>query len=175
MRFPKNASIVSVCVVPSTYQLDGSAFQTWDPDDDAANRIPDGVHEICFYAVDVAGNAEVGGDPKSNAPDTNCRAAIKVDAQAPVATAPIDPATPDGAGGFYRSAPTIDPSASDAGGGPYPGGFRDAGDGSVSWNGRDDEGRRVLAGSYVYRVQAIDQAGNAVLSTESRPLLVRIL
>jgi flagellar hook assembly protein FlgD len=60
-------------------------------------------------------------------------------------------------------------------GGPYPGGFRATGDGSVVWNGRDDRGNRVLLGSYVYRVQAIDQAGNSVLSTESNPLLLRLL
>ncbi|MEA2189921.1 MAG: hypothetical protein QOI73_42, partial [Solirubrobacteraceae bacterium] len=356
------------------YQVDGGAFQTWDPQDDAGNQIPDGVHEICFYAVDVAGNQEAGGNPKANAPDTNCRGSIKVDAKAPTASAPIDPAAPDGTNGFYSSLPEVDPSATDVAGGSgldraeyqidggvwqaaakfdvpegehelrvrafdvagnpsavvertlrvdttkpsaqlvavapaandqgwlrrpridsiaaedgrdgsgvasaswvldsaapanyegpfeigegihdvrarsldragllsdpatqtskidltdpvatptnglnlimilggnatlrfrvtdalaprvkvrvqvydtlgaivrridaagtYAGGFRATGDGSVSWDGRDDRGRRVIAGSYVYRVQAIDQAGNSVLSTESHPLLVRIL
>ena len=363
-----NGSGVDLSRAPSKirYQLDGGAFQTWDPQDDAGNQIPDGVHEICFYAVDLAGNEEAAGDPKANAPSTNCRTAIKVDAQAPTAVAPIAPASPDGANGFYSSSPEVDPSATDVAGGsgldraqyqidggawqaaqkfrvpegdhevrvrafdtagnpsavversvrvdttkpsagivavapaandqgwlrrprldtitatdgrdgsgpasashvldggppeeydgpleigegihdvrarvldragllsdpaeqtskidltdpvaaptntinllmilggnatlryrvtdalaprvkvriqiydtlgkivrridaggPHPGGFRDAGDGAVTWNGRDDNGNRVLLGSYVYRVQAIDQAGNSVLSTES--------
>ena len=371
-----NGSGVDLTRAPSKirYQIDGGAFSTWDPQDDAGNQIPDGVHEICFYAVDLAGNEEAAGDPKANAPATNCRASIKVDSQAPTALAPISPAAPDGTNGFYSSSPEVDPSASDAAGGSgldrtqyqidggawqaaqqfsvpegdhevrvrafdvagnpspvversvrvdttapsaalvavapaandqgwlrrprinsiaaidgrdgsgpdsasrvvdggapvaytapfeigegihdvrarvldragllsapaeqtskidltdpvatptnslnlimilggnatlkfrvtdalaprvkvrvqiydtlgkivrridaagsYPGGFRAAGDGSVVWNGRDDKGNRVLLGSYVYRVQAIDQAGNSVLSTESHPLLVRLL
>jgi hypothetical protein len=43
------------------------------------------------------------------------------------------------------------------------------------WDWRDDRGRRVIVGNYVCRVQAIDQAGNSMLSTESHPLLVLTL
>ena len=56
--------------------------------------------------------------------------------------------------------------------GPHPGGFSSTGSGSVVWNGRDDAGRGVLPGVYHFRVQAIDQAGNSVTSTESPTFLV---
>ena len=56
--------------------------------------------------------------------------------------------------------------------GPLQGGFRNPGSGSVSFNGRNDGGGGVLPGSYTFRVQVIDQAGNSALSSESPPFLV---
>jgi flagellar hook assembly protein FlgD len=58
--------------------------------------------------------------------------------------------------------------------GPYADGFRDAGFGTVSWDGKLDSGARALPGLYFYRVQAIDQAGNSALSTESREFVMAV-
>lgn len=56
--------------------------------------------------------------------------------------------------------------------GPHPGGYRNAGQGSVTWNGTNDAGKGVLPGVYHYRVSAVDLAGNTVSSTESLTFLV---
>ena len=56
--------------------------------------------------------------------------------------------------------------------GPYTGGYRDTGAGSVTWNGTNDAGKGVLPGVYHYRIEAIDQAGNSGQSTESLTFLV---
>lgn len=56
--------------------------------------------------------------------------------------------------------------------GPFSGGFSAAGAGSVVWNGLDDAGHGALPGVYSFRVQAIDQAGNSILSGESPAFLV---
>ena len=56
--------------------------------------------------------------------------------------------------------------------GTTPDGYRAAGAGSVTWNGKNDSGTAVLPGLYHYRVQALDQAGNAAISTESPSFLV---
>jgi hypothetical protein len=51
-------------------------------------------------------------------------------------------------------------------------GYRAAGPGSIVWNGRKSDGRGVLPGLYHYRVQAVDEAGNSAISTESAQFLV---
>ena len=50
-----------------------------------------GVHDICWFAVDVAGNKEAGGDPRNNDAAGNCQFAIKVDDVAPGDRQPDQP------------------------------------------------------------------------------------
>jgi hypothetical protein len=53
-------------------------------------------------------------------------------------------------------------------------GYRPAGAGAVTWDGRNDAGKPVLPGLYEYRVEAIDEAGNTASSTESAQFLVAV-
>jgi hypothetical protein len=56
--------------------------------------------------------------------------------------------------------------------GPYLDGYRNQGNGSVVWDGRDSANRGALPGAYHYRVHVTDQAGNTQLGIESKPFLV---
>ena len=51
-------------------------------------------------------------------------------------------------------------------------GWVNQGNGQFSWNGRNDANQGVLPGTYTYRVHVTDEAGNTVLSTESKPFIV---
>jgi flagellar hook assembly protein FlgD len=51
-------------------------------------------------------------------------------------------------------------------------GWVSQGAGQFSWNGRNDANKGVLPGTYTYRVHVTDEAGNTVLSTESKPFIV---
>ena len=68
------------------------------------------VVALVAAAALIAACVETGTDPE-------VATSIKVDSQAPTAVAPIAPAEPDGANGFYTAAPEVDPSATDAAGG----------------------------------------------------------
>jgi hypothetical protein len=46
-------------------------------------------------------------------------------------------------------------------------GYRAPGAGQVTWDGRNANGTYVMPGVYYHRVQVIDQAGNASISSES--------
>jgi len=56
--------------------------------------------------------------------------------------------------------------------GTYADGWRDAGAGSVTWDGKYDDGTGALPGTYRYRVSVTDQAGNTAISTEGQPIVV---
>ena len=86
------------------YQIDGGSTQTYS----GAVPIPDGQHTISYWAVDNAGNIE----------GTHTTATIKVDTARPSTTIAVNPASPNGSGGWYNgSAPTFTLAASD----PDPG------------------------------------------------------
>ena len=96
------------------YSIDGGPFVEFRSDADAINRLANGTHSICWYGVDVAGNAEVGGAPTAG--NDHCVTGIKVDAATPTPTLALTPAAPDGANGWYDSVPTFAITTSDSGG-----------------------------------------------------------
>jgi len=150
------------------YAIDGGTSGAYQPSDfvefnpEADIRLTDGVHEICWYAVDVAGNDEASGDPKGGAAATNCKANIKVDAVAPDAQDPIAPPTPDGTNSFYVVTPTINGTATD----PQASGVNQVAGIDRVEQQFDDEGwtaaapRGVAEGEHVIRTRAFDVAGN---------------
>ena len=79
------------------YAVDGGPSGTYAPadftlfDPNADLRLANGAHDICWFAVDVAGNKEAGGDPRNNDAAGNCQFAIKVDDVAPGDRQPDQP------------------------------------------------------------------------------------
>ncbi|MGI8685069.1 MAG: hypothetical protein ACR2MO_08295 [Acidimicrobiales bacterium] len=63
-----------------------------------------GLHNVCWYSADLAGNQE----------GTRCRGPIKVDDAAPEITIVTAPAAPDGANGWYVTKPVVRIVATDA-------------------------------------------------------------
>ena len=101
---------------------------------------------ICWYAKDIAGNAE----------QEECEQGIHVDAAAPTAADGLSPADPNGSAGWYVSTPTISPSAVDTGG-----------SGLQSVQQRLDGGpwqpaalTTLAEGTHTIEVRATDEAGN---------------
>jgi hypothetical protein len=139
------------------YTIDGGATKRFDPNAD--NRVPEGVHTICYWAVDIADNQEL---------PHQCSAPIKVDTTAPVVSAAINPANPDGRNSWYLEKPTITPSGTDPQG---------AGVNQVSGIDRVeyqiDNGPWTSAapfqapeGQHDIRVRAFDNAGNPATVVE---------
>ncbi len=85
-------------VATTKYQIDGGAVQTYS----GAVTVPDGIHTITFWSVDVAGNVENAGT-----------ANIQVDTVAPTSSFAVSPASPDGSNGWYVTTPTFTLSGAD--------------------------------------------------------------
>ena len=148
-RNAANASGVEPGNLPSLlrYRVDGGAFQDYNPS--APPTLTDGEHDVCFYAVDVAGNPV-------NAPVVTCKH-LKVDTTAPGAAATIAPLSPNGTNSWYTSTPTVTPSGSDA-----PGAS-----GVDRTEYQVDDGAWTTSapftmpqGEHEYRVRTFDLAGN---------------
>jgi hypothetical protein len=155
------------------YQIDGGAFQDWNPNDDLGNRIPEGIHSICWYAIDLAGNKEDGGNPNST-PTTgnpaNCKTAIKVDQTDPTASLTVTPAAPDGNNSFYVNKPDVTQSGTD----PVPSGVPAADTSGLDRVEYQIDGGawqpaapfQVSEGEHEIRVRAFDKAGNPAVVQE---------
>lgn len=105
------------------YRLDGGTEQRYT----GAFRLTPGSHEVCFRAIDVAGNAEVGvaGVEPSMAAlraANHCRTFLVDDAD-PAVEIVANPAAPNGQAGWYTSRPTVSVSVSDLGSGVDPTAF----------------------------------------------------
>ena len=140
------------------FSVDGAAYQWWDPADAGGYKLFNGTHKVCWYAVDVAGNPENGGQSGAQ-----CQSTIRVDVTEPVPGDHIAPTGPDGANSWYTSEPTIAPAATD----PTPG------SGVASVEQRIDEGpwqpaasTPIAEGTHVVNTRATDQAGNVSVGTE---------
>ncbi len=142
-------------------KVDDGAWHDYDPADDAANRLGDGAHTVCFYSVDVAGNREA----------SHCSDEILVDTTAPQTSLTVAPAAPGGSNSYYTSAPTLNPSAGEL---PTLVGVDASGlDPAESEYQLDDDAWKPLAqfqitknGRHEVRVRAVDRAGNAAAITE---------
>jgi hypothetical protein len=150
------------------YAVDGGTSGNYLPADFvkfnrfADLRLDEGIHEICWYAVDVAGNAEADGDPKHIAPGTNCKGNIKVDTVAPTIADPVTPATPNGDNSFYITTPTSNASSTD----PHPGTVNNVS--GVNRKEMQIDGAdwfaavptAIAEGEHEVRTRAFDNAGN---------------
>ena len=143
------------------FWIDGGGFQTFDPAAEGAIVLGDGIHTVCFRAVDVAGNVE----------PTECREGIRVDSSAPAVELKLDPADADGDRGFYRTSPTATASATEVG---------IAGLGRVELALDDgefaarDTPLAIPDGDHVVRARAVDAAGN-VSETIEQPVSVDLV
>lgn len=130
-------------------------FLRYDPD--APPRLPDGVHDVCFHAIDLAGQREADSCPES-------ARAIKVDTTPPAPELTIAPAQPDGGGGWYRTAPTLSFAGGDAGSGVAASGIRYAIDDDIrgtAWRRYDAADKPQLRdGVHEVCWYATDRAGN---------------
>ncbi|MGH9138623.1 MAG: hypothetical protein ACRD0G_16520 [Acidimicrobiales bacterium] len=125
-------------VVAAVDQRDGSGLVTAEGEEPVAGRfvrvngnpeerydgpfrLGPGVHEVCWRAIDVAGNPDVGVVGVEPTLDElalagHCRE-IQVDAAAPTVAVRAAPTAPDGGGGWYVTEPTVTVEADD----PDPG------------------------------------------------------
>lgn len=146
------------------FTVDGGAPQKFDPEDPVV--LDDGIHEVCYWARDLAGNEST---PK-------CRSNIKVDSTAPTIADPINPAAPDGGNGWYTDSPTVDGTSTDPAGAPS----------AAQRSGVDrvelqvDGGDWVTAaptvipeGVHVVRTRAFDKAGHPSPILERRVFVDR--
>ena len=91
-------------VAGTFYAIDGGSQQTYS----SAVTVPEGQHTVSYWSTDNVGNIEA----------IHTTATIKVDVTAPATTITVNPASPNGSNGWYKtSAPTFTLSASDAAGG----------------------------------------------------------
>ena len=135
-------------------RVDGGDVHRYDPE--AANELGEGSHEVCFYAVDLLGNEENGGDIEAQ-----CVDGIRVDSTAPTVSLRLSPEQPDGGtSGFYVSKVGAQTGAED--GGVEPTGV-DRVEISVD-HGDFKPAEDVLfatGGEHSIRARAFDRAGNA--------------
>ncbi len=92
-------------VATTYYKIDGGTATVYPG---SAVTIPDGsAQTISYWSVDKAGNVET----------THTTSALKIDTVAPVTTITLNPASPNGSGGWYKgTSPTFTLSATDTGG-----------------------------------------------------------
>ena len=96
------------------FRVDDGEWAHWDPDDEVGNRLPEGVHTICWYATDVAGNLESDVEQPGPTDDPpRCREDIHVDSFGPVVKDLLSPSPANGANGFYVTEPTLTVEAGD--------------------------------------------------------------
>ncbi len=139
------------------FSIDGEPYRL-HRDDDVPVLLEDGRHEICWYAIDLAGNRE-DADPDTPGDQSHCRGNILVDSTAPSVADAITPAAPDGEHGFYVTRPTVTMSGGDEGPDPKSGLDR------VEYQVDDGRWRAaapvvVDSGVHTVRVRAFDNAGN---------------
>lgn len=144
------------------YKLDGDPWKLYVDDgssDEPTIVLDDGTHEICWYAIDVAGNRE-DADPSNTTPDdVHCRDDILVDSTGPTVTDAIDPAAPDGENGFYVTRPTVTMDGADPGTGPKS--ELDRVEFQVDDGAWQPAAPVVVdSGTHTVRVRAFDKAGN---------------
>lgn len=146
------------------YSIDGEPFQRYDAGD--PNLIGEGDRELCWYAIDVAGN--LGGSGTHDA--ASCRR-LKVDTTRPPLVRPyLDPSANDGTNGWYTSRPSVDfaqldnegGSGGQSSGSTAPAGTRFSVDGGpfVAWDPSDNAANSLPDGSYALCWRGVDVAGN---------------
>ena len=149
------------------YSVDGGPFVKFRRISLGGNRLSDGIHTVCWYAIDVAGNEEMGGAPA----DENCRTNIKVDTTHPSAADGITPGPPNGANSWYTVTPTLKPEGADVpgdGAGPGEASGIDRLELELDGGGWQPTGviSSVPEGVHETRVRSVDEAGNVSPITE---------
>ncbi len=152
-------------------RLDNGAWHDFDPTAD--NRLPEGSHEICWYAVDLAGNPESDVESGGTLPARNCSGNRRTDVTAPEVQAVVD-LPQSGPSGYIRGIPTVTATASD----PQAADVNEISGVQVIEMQLDDEPWAAVdhvrvdqEGQHTVRARALDRAGN-VADVLERTVLV---
>ncbi len=89
------------------YRIDNGGLVDYEPTEDEVNRLPEGRHEVSFFAKDVAQNSET-----EHCQHDPCKV-YKVDTTAPVTSLGVSPSVPDGLDGYHTTPVTFTPDGAE--------------------------------------------------------------
>ena len=147
-------------VATTEYRVDGGAWTDYTAPVMVTGA---GTHTVRFRSTDVAGNVE-----EEQSREVTIEDGPSPDTEAPVTTVRTDPASPDGAAGWFTTAPKVTLTATDADSGVARTEYRI---GSGMWTTYTAPFTVTTQGLQVLEVRSVDKAGN-IETAQSRDVKV---
>jgi flagellar hook assembly protein FlgD/outer membrane protein OmpA-like peptidoglycan-associated protein len=143
----------------------------WDGKDDAGATLPEGQYKAGLSVVYVNGHQPAADSPVITIKTTPPTAATKADFETFSPTGdssrPVDTIYQDTSSELFWTGAFKDSAGKDV----RTFVWRGRADDKFEWDGRDDDGRLLADGDYIYSLTATDQAGN---TGTSKPISIRI-